>query len=226
VPTRPPRTRTQPQERPLAAYANLRAPRPPDRHYNLYVPSPCFETTCHRYPLPDPPTTRCTRRPVATGPAARSDRRKSTIHVPRHSSSPILPPRSARRPRYAHMMGRPGATHLAVATRPPMVDVSPLRQQRPLLLLPHRDRLPALRQLRLRLGTIIKRVVGSTGFVVNDTPAATHHLEKVEGRATRRPFVLTTPARPQSPHARRQPISGGCPLSPNFKVPGYDGRAL
>jgi hypothetical protein len=128
VPTRPPRARTQPQEMPLGADANLRAPRPPDRHHNLNVPSPCFETTCHRYPLPDPPTTLYTRRTVATCPAARSARRKSTIHVPRHSSSPILPPRTARRPRYAHKMGRPGATHLPVVTRPPMVDASPRRQ--------------------------------------------------------------------------------------------------
>jgi hypothetical protein len=60
VPTRPPRARTQPQLRPLGAYANLRAPRPPDRHHNLYVPSPCFETIGHRYPLPDPPTALCT----------------------------------------------------------------------------------------------------------------------------------------------------------------------
>jgi hypothetical protein len=40
VPTRPPRTRTHPQERPLGAYANLRAPRPPNRRHNLYFPSP------------------------------------------------------------------------------------------------------------------------------------------------------------------------------------------
>jgi hypothetical protein len=150
---------------------NLRAPRPPYRHHNLYVPSPCFETTCHRYPLPDPPTTLYTRRTGATCPAARSVRRKSTMHVPRHSASPILPPRTARRPRYAHMMGRPGATHLPIETIPLMVDASPLRQQRPLHILPHRDRLPAQRQLKLRLGSSIKRTVGSTGFLVSDRPA-------------------------------------------------------
>jgi hypothetical protein len=78
VPTRPPRARTQPQERPLGAYTNLLAPRPPDRHHNLlHVPSPYFEATCHRYPLPNPPTTLCTRRTVATSPAAaRSARRR------------------------------------------------------------------------------------------------------------------------------------------------------
>jgi hypothetical protein len=112
MPTRPPRAGTQPQERPLGAYANLRAPRPLDRHHNLYVPSPCFEATCHRYPLPDPPTTLYARRTVATCPAACSARRKRTILVPRHSNSPRLPPRTTRRPHYGHMMGRPGAIHL------------------------------------------------------------------------------------------------------------------
>jgi hypothetical protein len=106
-----------------------------------------------------------------------------------------------------------------------MVDASPLRQQRPLHVLPHRDRLPALRQLMLRLGSTIKGIVGSTGFLVSDRPTTSHHMEGVEGRATRRPFVLTPRARPQSTPARRQPSSGGGPQSPNFEVPGYDERA-
>jgi hypothetical protein len=53
VPTRPPHARTQPREGPLGAYTNLRAPRPLDRHYNLYLLSPSFETTHHCYPLLD-----------------------------------------------------------------------------------------------------------------------------------------------------------------------------
>jgi hypothetical protein len=45
-----------------------------------------------------------------------------------------------------------------------MVDASPLRQQQPLHILPHRDRLPGLRQLRLRLGSNVKRAIGTRGF--------------------------------------------------------------
>jgi hypothetical protein len=47
-------------------------------------------------------------------------------------------------------MGRAGDTHLPVETRPPVVDVRPLRQQRPLHIFGNRDRLPALRQLAVR----------------------------------------------------------------------------
>jgi hypothetical protein len=115
---------------------------------------------------------------LGTGPAARSARRKSTIHVTRNFSSPILPPRTGRRPRYAHMTGRPGATHLLVETRPPMVDASPLRQQRPLHLLPHRDRLHVPRQLRLRLGSSIKRAVGSTRGCWSATDQQQHITSK------------------------------------------------
>jgi hypothetical protein len=68
VPTRPPRARTQPQERPLGAYTKLRAPRPPCRHYNLYLPSPYFETARHCHLQPEPTATRYTRRPMATSP--------------------------------------------------------------------------------------------------------------------------------------------------------------
>jgi hypothetical protein len=95
-------------------------------------------------------------------------------------------------------MGRPGAAHLPVKMRPPMVDASPLRQQRTLHLLPHRDRLPALRQLRLRLGSSVERAVGSTGFLVSVGPTTAQHLERVEGRATRSPFVPTALARTKS----------------------------
>jgi hypothetical protein len=192
-----------------------------DRHHNLYVPSPCFEATCNRYPLPDLPTALCTLRTVATTAAARSARQKSTIHVPRHSSSPLLPPRTPRHPRYAHMMGRPGATHLPVKTRPPMVDASPLRQQRPLHFLPHR--LPALRQLKLRLGSSVKRAAGSTGLW--SAIDQQQHITSKELKATRLAVLSFLPLRPQSPHARRQPSSGGCPQSPYVPVPGYDGRA-
>jgi hypothetical protein len=112
VPTRPPRTRTQSQERPLGAYTNMRAPRTQDRHHNLYFPSPSLEASSHCYALPNPIATLCTRRPLATCPTTRKARRKSAVPLPRHSSRPLLPPRTARRPRYAHMMGRTGTTHL------------------------------------------------------------------------------------------------------------------
>jgi hypothetical protein len=183
----------------------MRTPRPPNRHHNLYFASPCLETTRHCYPLPDPTATLCRRRTLVACPTARSARRKSATPIPRHPGSPLLPPRTTRRPRYEHMMGRTGATHLSVETRPPMVDASPLRQHQTLHLLPHRDRLPALRQLKLRLGSSVKRVVGSTGFLVTDRSTTTHHLERVEGRATRSPFVPTAFARKQSTHAQRQP---------------------
>jgi hypothetical protein len=142
----------------------------------------------------------------------------------RQSSSPLLPPRTTRRPRYAHMIGRTGAAHLSVETRPPMVDASPLRQQRTLHLLPHRDRLHALRQLKLRLGNNVERALESTGFLVSDGSTSTHHLERVEGRATRSPFVPTAHARTKSAPTRGQSKSGGCTQSPHVPVAGYDGR--
>jgi hypothetical protein len=44
-----------------------------------------------------------------------------------------------------YVMGRTGKTHLSIEARPPLVNASPLRQQRPIHLLPNRDRLHALR---------------------------------------------------------------------------------
>jgi hypothetical protein len=76
-----------------------------------------------------------------------------------------------------------------------MVDASPLRQQRTLHLLPHRDRLHALRQPMLRHGRSVERALGSTGFLVGDGSTTTHHLEGIERRATRRHFAPTAPAR-------------------------------
>jgi hypothetical protein len=70
-------------------------------------------------------------------------------------------------------MGRTGKTHLSNEAGPPVVGASPFRQQRPLHLLPNRDRLPTQRQLKLRLRLClrlrgnIERVTGSTGFWVN-----------------------------------------------------------
>jgi hypothetical protein len=83
-----------------------------------------------------------------------------------------------------------------------MVDASPLRQQRTLHLLPHRDRLPSVRQLRLRMGSSVERTLGSTGILVIDGSTTTHRMEGVEGRATRSPFVPTAPARIKSTQAR------------------------
>jgi hypothetical protein len=82
LPTRPPQTMTQPQERSMGACTNLRAPRTPNRHHNLYFPSSSFETTSHCYPLPDPTATLYTRRPLATCPTARNARRKRKIAHP------------------------------------------------------------------------------------------------------------------------------------------------
>jgi hypothetical protein len=202
VPTRLPRTRTQPKEMPPGPYSNLRAPRTPDRRHMLYFPSPALETTSHCYPLPDPTATACTRRPLATCPTARSAHRKSAISLPRHSGGPLLHVRTARRPRYAHMMARTGATHISTETRSPTMDASPLRQQRTLHLLPDRDRLPALRHLMLRLGSSGERAIRSTGFLVSGILTTAHHMEGVEGCTTRSPF--DAPA-----HARGQSSSGG-----------------
>jgi hypothetical protein len=145
VPTRPPRARTQPQERPQGPYTNMRAPRPPDRHYNLYLRSPYFKTTRHCNPLPDPTKTLCTRRPMVASPTTRNTRWESIIPLPCHPGGSLLAPLTARRPRYTSGMVRTGKTHLSSETRPPMVDASPLRQQRPLHLLLNRDRLNSLR---------------------------------------------------------------------------------
>jgi hypothetical protein len=70
-------------------------------------------TISHCYTLPDPTATLRTRCPVANCPTARSARRKSVVPLPGHSDSPLLPPRTARRPRYAHWMGRTGTSHLS-----------------------------------------------------------------------------------------------------------------
>jgi hypothetical protein len=91
VPTRPPRARTQLQERPPGAYISLRAPRPPHRDYNLYLPSPHLATTRHCNPRPDRNETLYTRRPMATSHVARSTRWKSTIPLPRHPCLHIPP---------------------------------------------------------------------------------------------------------------------------------------
>jgi hypothetical protein len=203
---------------------NLRAPRTPYRHHNLCFPSPAFETTSQYYTLPDPTATLCTRHPLATCPTARSARRKSAIPLPHHSSSMLLPPRTARRPRYAHMMGRTGTTHLSGETRPPMVDASPLRHQWTLHILPNRDRLHAQRQLMLRLGSSVERAIGSTWFLVSGISTATHHIERVEGRTSRSLFVPTALARTKSTHARGQSGSGGYTQSPQVPVAGYDGQ--
>jgi hypothetical protein len=168
LPTRPPRVRTQSQERQLGAYTSLRAPRHADRHYNLYLPSPSFETTRHCYPLPGPIATLCTRRPLATCPTTRRTRRKSVVPLPprTHPGGSLLPPRTTRLPRNSDMMGKTGKTHLSVEAGPPVLDKSPLRQQRSLHLLPNRDRLLlALRQLRLRLGGSVERAIGSMCFL-------------------------------------------------------------
>jgi hypothetical protein len=165
VPTRSPWARTQPKEGPMGAYTSLLARRRPrERHYNRYLQSPSFETTRHCYPLPDPTATLCTRRPLATYPTSRSTRRKSTLPLPRHPGGSFLQSRTARRPRYTNMMGRTGKTPLSIETRLRVVDASPLSQQRPLHLLPNRDRLHALRQLNLRLGAILNEQEEARGL--------------------------------------------------------------
>jgi hypothetical protein len=58
-----------------------------------------------------------------------------------------------------------GETHLPTATLPPMVDASPLRQQRQLYLLPNRVGVLALRQLRLRLASNSERAIRRTRFL-------------------------------------------------------------
>jgi hypothetical protein len=123
------------------------------------------------------------------------------------------------------MVGRTGKTHLSVERRPLVLDTSPLCQLRPLHLLPNRDRLLALmRQLMLRLVGSAERAIGSTVFLVSGRSKATHHMERVEGRATRSPFVPFATARTKSTLARGQPSSGDCTQSPYVPVANHDGR--
>jgi hypothetical protein len=75
-PSRPRRARTQPPKRTLGTHTNLRAPGTPHRNYNLYLPSPSFETSRHCYPLPDPTPTLSMRRLVTTHPTTPGPRRK------------------------------------------------------------------------------------------------------------------------------------------------------
>jgi hypothetical protein len=98
-------------------------------------------------------------------------------------------------------MGRTGETYLSTETRPKVMDASPLRQQRPLHLLPNQDRLLTLRQLMLRLGGSAQRAKASTRFLVIGRSTTSHHLEGVEGCATRNPIVPTGSARTTSTNA-------------------------
>jgi hypothetical protein len=82
-----------------------------------------------------------------------------------------------------------GKTHLSIEAGPPLVDASPMCQQRPLHLLSYRDHLHALRHVRLRLGGSVERATGSTGFFTNNKSITTHHMEVIKGRATRGHFV-------------------------------------
>jgi hypothetical protein len=117
--------------------------------------------------FPESTTTLYTSRPIATTPIASGTRLQSAIPPPRHPVSTLLPSRAARRTSYKIMMGRTGKTRLAVETRPPVVDSSPLRQQRPLHLLPSRDRLTTMRQCDISsygLGAVVHEQVEAQGF--------------------------------------------------------------
>jgi hypothetical protein len=150
------------------------------RHYELYMPSPSFDTPRHCYPLPDPTATFNTRRPVATRPTTRGPRRKSAIPLPRHPDGSFLPRRTPQRLRYSNMMGGTGKTHLQVETGLAIVDASPLRQQRPLHLLPNRERLRALRHRMIRLGGKTGRAIGSTWVLGSGRPTSAHDMERIE----------------------------------------------
>jgi hypothetical protein len=98
-----------------------------------------------------------------------------------------------------------------------VLDASLLRQQRPLHLLPNRDRLPALRQLMLRMGAVLNEQLEARGLI-SGISTKTHHMKGVEGRATRHPFASAATSRTKSTLARRQSSSGGRAQLPDVPV--------
>jgi hypothetical protein len=117
-----------------------------------------------------------------------------------------------------------GETPLPAETRPHVADASPLRHQRPLYLLPNRDRQLAPQQLGLPLEISIERAIESTRFLVACKSTATNHLQRTKGRANRSPFVPTAIARMKSNHARRQSSCGGSAQSPHVPIASHDER--
>jgi hypothetical protein len=123
-------------------------------------------------------------------------------------------------------MGRTGKTHLLVKAGPSVADASSLRQQRPLHLLPNRDLLSALRQLKLRLRGSVERPNGSTMFLVSNKSTTSHHRERInKGRATLNLFVPPATALTKGAPTRGQSRSGGCTQLPYVPVTCHDWQA-
>jgi hypothetical protein len=146
--------------------------------------------------------------------------RARQVLLPCRPGGSLPPPRTARHPCYTNWMGRTGETQLLVETRPPVVNASPFCQQRPLHLLPNRDRLHALRQVMLRLGAVMNEQLEARCFW--SAADQKQHMSRKE--LTRSPFVPTAFARTKSTHARRQSSSGGFADSPRVPVASHDGR--
>jgi hypothetical protein len=69
-----------------------------------------------------------------------------------------------------------------------------------------------------------ERATESTGFLAIAKSTSTHHLERIEGRATRSPFDPPTTARTRSTLVRGQSSGGSCTHSSYVPIASRDGR--
>jgi hypothetical protein len=73
-------------------------------------------------------------------------------------------------------------------------------------------------------GAALNEQLEARGFLVTCISTATHHVEGVEGRATRSPFVPTAITRTKSTSARRESSSSSFAQTPHVPVANHDVR--